>query len=161
MTPRDDRDEIDAAFHELISREWPEQSPDSAPSPHSSDETIPGPRPVAESEPSLFEWVDPNPDPEPEPEYTLDHVEPDEVGDDWRPSTAPLPSRFYGISTLGALGGILLVASLLAIGCVVFFPSTRPIASVVAIGGFASGLLILLSRLPRNRPPSDGNGAVV
>lgn len=144
MTHRDDRDDINAAFHELISREWPEQRSEPAP-----------------TEPSLFDWVDPNPEPEPEPEYTLDHVEPDDPGDDWRPSTAPLPSRFYGISPLGALGGLLLVASMLAIGCVVFFPSTRGIASVVAIGGFASGLLILLSRLPRDRPPSDGNGAVV
>lgn len=161
MTDRDDRENIDAAFRELISREWPHERPKST-SDEATSNTTDTPPPVAPtSEPSLFDWIDPNPEPEAEPEYTLDHVEPDDPGDDWRPPSAPLPQHFRGISPLGVLGGVLLLASLLAVVCVILFPSTRSIASVIAIGGFASGLLILLSRLPRHRPPSGGNGAIV
>ncbi|MGJ3507367.1 hypothetical protein [Enemella sp. A6] len=97
MTRPDDGDPVNDAFDEMIAREFPEAPAVEDPAPYERFEADP---------PTLFDWVDPNPEPEPEPEYTLDHVEPDpEPGDDdWRPESAPLLSRFAGMSGPAAAG---------------------------------------------------------
>ncbi|NLT31274.1 MAG: hypothetical protein GXX86_12610 [Propionibacterium sp.] len=157
MSRPDDGDRINAAFDELIAREWPEP-----PRPAADD---PAPyRHLEDDPPTLFDWVDPDPVPAGEPEYTLDHVEPDPepTDDDWRPEPTPLLSRFAGLSAPGALGAGLLALSMVLTVAMVFVPGLRGWGGFVALGCFAAGLVILFSRLPRDRPPSgSGDGAVV
>lgn len=154
---KDDGEQINAAFDELIAREWPD-----APAPGRAE---PAPYERFEDDPpTLFDWVDPNPAPDAEPEYTLDHVEPDPepTDDDWRPAATPLSHRFHGLSAPATLGAGLLGLSLLLTVAMIFMPSLRGWGGFLAIGSFSAGLVILFTRLPNDRPPSgSGDGAVV
>ncbi len=95
----------------------------------------------------LFSFIEPGPEPEPEP--VEERFEPGE------PPPWPRPSAAVLVGWIG-VGFAVLTMIAAALGA----PVARWVAWT-AIGGFVGGFALLLSRLPKHRPPGSGDGAVL
>lgn len=158
----DDKAAVDRAFAELVAgyhltsdrpdHEWDGPRPGRPPAPGSVFET-PSPRPPAR--PPAADPVSPAAElPAPDPDDATDPgpVESYEPG-----PTPPLPRPAWPV-LVGwlALGYAVLVVLATAIGI------SLPVWAVWAgILGFVGGFGLLVSRLPRQRPPDAGDGAVL
>jgi hypothetical protein len=136
----DDRDAIDRAFAELVAGYYRtadrvEPPPLSAP--------VPAPGPELGSVPDPVDVPD----------------EPDEVESDWYdpgpPPPLPKPAWPVLVAWLGMGYAVLAV---LAVVVGVRLPTW---ASWLAVAGFVGAFGILVARLPRQRPPDAGDGAVL
>lgn len=150
----DDKESVDRAFADLVAgyhltsdrpdHVWDGPLPGRPPAPGSVFET-PHPRPPARPPESL-----PAPDPE-------DVADPGPV-DSYRPGDdPPLPRAAWPV-LVGwlALGYAILTVLATAVGIAL------PVWAVWAgIVGFVGGFGLLVSRLPRQRPPDAGDGAVL
>lgn len=147
----DDREAVDRAFAELVAgyhltAERPEA------------ETAPPPAPSVDTS-----WVDAHPlfsfvevPTAPEPQTTVGRGA--EAEDHYEPEPLP-PLRRPGIPALvGWIGIAYAVVVVLAGTFGVVFPVW---AGWLGVGGFIGGFGILISRLPRHRPPGSGDGAVI
>ena len=95
----------------------------------------------------LFSFTEPDPETEPEP--VEERFEPGE------PPPWPRPSAAVLVGWIG-VGFAVLTVIAAALGA----PVARWVAWT-AIGAFVGGFALLLSRLPRHRPPGSGDGAVL
>lgn len=144
----DDREAVDRAFAELVAgyHLTADRAEVEKPSP---------PAPILDTSwvdaHPLFEFVEAPATPEPPP---VDHDDEDR----YEPEPLP-PLRRPGIPALvGWIGIAYAVVVVLAGTFGVVFPVW---AGWLGVGGFIGGFGILISRLPRHRPPGSGDGAVV
>lgn len=119
----------------------------SQPTPESPSESLPEAGAGWADDHPLFRFEpEPHPDPVPELEERFEPPEPE-----------PLPKPAWPV--LGALLGMgYAVLTMLAVVVGVRLPSW---AGWLAIIGFVGGFGLLVSRLPRERPPGSGDGAVL
>ena len=128
----DDREAIDRAFAELVAGYHLTADRCDAPVPEqNAEQALP-------AGPSL-EAIEPPPEPGPEERFIPPPVE-------------PLP-RLSASTLLGWIGIGYAVAFVLLTAVGIRLP---PLAGWLAIGGFVTSFAILVSRLPRSRPPGDG-----
>lgn len=158
----DDREAVDRTFAEMmagwhLTAERPELAagpPASPPAQAPPTQTAPGPDPSWSDQQPLFRFVESAPSREEPSETTED------PSADYRYVPDPLPPlRRPGIPALLGWIGIgyaVLVVLVAAIG--VPLPSW---SGWLAVGAFITGFAILITQLPRNRPPDAGNGAVL
>jgi hypothetical protein len=158
----DDREAVDRAFAELVSgyhltadRPEPAARPDPSPRPEAV-----GPPPVgkpAAPDPSwadqhpLFRFEEPRPEAWDEPRERPD-FEP-YVPDPLPPLTRPGAPALLGWIGVGFACLVVLATA--------FGLRLPPWMGWLAVGGFIAGFGVLLSRLPRHRPPDAGDGAVL
>lgn len=167
MNDADDRAAVDRAFADLVAgfhvtaerpdpdqpSDWDEPAQD-PPAPGSVFETpTPDRHQIGEPpfEPTEFELPEievPDEDEESEP-TPEERYEPGPV--------APLPRPAWPMLA-GWVGIGYAVLTVLAVALGFALPHWAAVAGVI---GFAAGLGLLLSRLPRHRPPDAGDGAVV
>jgi hypothetical protein len=77
------------------------------------------------------------------------------------PYVPPPPEPFYPIST-PAMAALILFVIAAVLGVFVLAGVTLPWwGGGIAVACFVAGLALALSRLPRDRPPRDDDGAVV
>ncbi|HEY5785223.1 MAG TPA: hypothetical protein VIT65_10640 [Microlunatus sp.] len=160
MTDPDDKESVDRAFAELVAgfhltadrpeppnavhEEWDGPPTGRAPAPGSVFER-PTPLPPAASPPAL-----PTPEPADETEpQPADRFEPEP------PPPLPRPAWPVLVGWIG-LGYAVLMVLATAVG--IELPRWAAWAGIV---GFAGGFALLVSRLPRQRPPDAGDGAVL
>ena len=146
----DDREAIDQAFAELVAGyHLTADRSDSPMADHSAEQRPPvsaplesGPDPAPEAEqvmirsPEPIELASPA---EPEERFTPAPVEP-----------MPRPSATTLLGWIG-IGYAIVFVLLTAVGI-----RLPPLAGWLAIGGFVTSFAILISQLPRSRPPGDG-----
>ncbi len=137
---------IDRAFADLVAgyhltADRTEPAPAPTPSEHDTESTS-----WADEHP-LFRYEEP--DPEPAPEEVEERFVP--------PPPPPLPKPAWPV-LLAWLGMGYAVLMVLAVVVGVRLPGW---AGWLAILGFVAGFGILVSRLPRSRPPDAGDGAVL
>ena len=155
MTDPDDKESVDRAFAELVAgfhltsdrpdQEWDGPTPDRTPAPGSVFETptplrpptrptsaLPAPEPADEPEPRPADRYDPGPPP-------------------------PLPRPAWPV-LVGWIGLGYAVLTVLAIAIGIELPRWAAWAGII---GFVGGFALLVSRLPRQRPPDAGDGAVL
>jgi hypothetical protein len=152
----DDREAIDRAFADLVAGYHltaERADPPAAPSPAApAVSSAPEPEPArwADDHP-LFRHDAPPPDPE-------TRVEPEEVEERFvPPPPAPLPKPAWPV-LLAWLGMGYAVLTVLAVVVGARLPGW---AGWLAILGFVAGFGVLVARLPRQRPPDAGDGAVL
>jgi hypothetical protein len=146
----DDREAIDRAFAELVAGYH--LTADRSDSPVAD--------PSAEQRPSGSAPPEPGPDPAPEAEQVLLRLpEPIELAGPAAheerfipPPVEPLP-RLSPSALLGWIGIGYAVVFVLLTAVGIRLPA---LAGWLAIGGFVSSFAILVSQLPRSRPPGDG-----
>lgn len=140
----DDREEIDRAFAELVSGyHLTADRPDPLPATPSEQ-----PDPAWADHHPLFRFAEAPPAPEPAPA-----AEPRYVPDPLPPLSRP------GLPALLGWGGI--VFACLAVLLTAFGVPLPSWVGWLAVTLFVVGFAVLLTRLPRNRPPDAGDGAVV
>lgn len=158
----DDREAVDRAFAELVAgyhltADRPEPA---APAPS------PSPTPSPQSEPDTG-WADRHqlfrfPEPEPEPaqwrELDRRQAERDRAADRYVPEPLP-PLRRPGVPAL--LGWIGLGFAVLVVLVAAFGIHLPTWVGWLAVSSFLIGFGILISQLPRHRPPDAGDGAVL
>lgn len=143
MADADDKESVDRAFAELVAgyhltADRPAPEPD------------PPPDPGWEPPPAGAVFIPPLPLPEPKSESA-----PEEGYDPGPPPPLPKPAWPALIGWLG-LGYAVLTVLAVAVG--IRLPAWAAWAGVV---GFVGGFGLLVSRLPRHRPPDAGDGAVL
>jgi hypothetical protein len=159
VTDADDKESVDRAFAEMIAgyhltsdrpdHQWEGPPPGRPPAPGSVFET-PTPRPSARPPGPAA----PRPLPPPEPD---DDVDPGPV-DAYQPgAAAPLPRPAWPV-LIGWLALGYAVLTVLAIAVGIMLPVWAAWAGIL---GFVGGFALLVSRLPRQRPPDAGDGAVL
>ena len=154
MTDADDKESVDRAFAELVAGfhltaerpepDWDGPTTGRAPAPGSVFE-LPTPLPPAAPPPAL-----PAPDPADEPE-----PRPADRYDPGPPPPLPRPAWPVLVGWIG-LGYAVLTVLAIAIG--IELPRWASWAGII---GFVGGFAVLVSRLPRQRPPDAGDGAVL
>lgn len=161
----DDRAAVDRAFAELVAgyhltadrpdlrAGGPERTGEGDGRPEASEQ----PAEVARAGEPDSHWADEHPlfhypDPEPEPE-PVEPVEPRYVPDPLPPLPAPAIPALLGWIGIGWAALVVLAAAFGA-----RFPGW---VGWVAVLGFLGGFAILVTRLPRHRPPEAGDGAVL
>jgi hypothetical protein len=162
----DDREAIDRAFAEMVAAyhltaDRPERPTDQAmPAPASSTEGSGVEAGGVDGSVVDSTWADAHPlfsfveSPKPPEPSVID----DEPVEPYEPDPLP-PLRRPGVPALvGWIGMAYAVVVVLAGTFGVVFPVW---AGWLGVCGFIGGFGILMSRLPRNRPPGSGNGAVV
>lgn len=146
----DDREAIDRAFAELVAGyHLTADRPDSLVADHSVEQRLPDGAPSESA-----------PDPAPEAEQVLLRLpEPLELASPAAhedrfipPPVEPLP-RLSASALLGWIGIGYAVVFVLLTAVGIRLPA---LAGWLAIGGFVSSFAILVSQLPRSRPPGDG-----
>ena len=143
----DDRGAIDRAFAEMVAgyhltADRPDPLPAaSAEAPQSADESWADSHPLFAFPPPA---VEPRPQPEPHPPYI--------------PEPLPPMSRPRLPVLLGCIGVGYAVLLVLAATFGLRFPTW---AGWLAVGSFLTGFGILMTQLPRHRPPGAGDGAVL
>jgi hypothetical protein len=155
----DDRDAIDRAFAELVAGyHLTADGPDSVATEMSDEPTLVSPTPdVSESaadwgaDHPLFSFVDAATD-----TYLSSEEEPTE--ERYVPAPLPPPQRPGVPALLGWIGIGYAIIIVLAATFGLRFPTW---AGWVAVGSFVGGFGILMTQLPRERPPGTGNGAVL
>jgi hypothetical protein len=159
MTDADDKESVDRAFAELVAgfhltsdrpdHEWDGPIPGHAPAPGSVFET-PAPHPPDRPPVSQAARSLPAPDPE-------DEVDPGPV-ESYEPGPAPpLPRPAWPVLA-GWIGLGFAVLTVLATALGVELPQWAVWGGII---GFIGGFALLVSRLPRQRPPDAGDGAVL
>ncbi len=151
----DDREAVDRAFADMmagyhLTAERPElasEPPAAKPTPPTA--TPAGPDPAWADQHPLFRMAEPVPPPRAEPRETPDRYVPDPLPPLQRPGIPAL---------LGWIGIGYAVLCVLVAAVGVNLPSW---AGWLAVGAFITGFGILITRLPRNRPPDAGDGAVL
>jgi hypothetical protein len=146
---RQDREAIDRAFADLVAGYHLTADRPEPPEPAVATEPAPTEAPKlgwADDHP-LFRY-DPEPEPAPEPAPEERYLP---------PSPEPLPKPAWPV-LLAWIGMGYAVLTMLAVVVGVRLPSW---AGWLAIIGFVGGFGILVTRLPRNRPPEAGDGAVL
>jgi hypothetical protein len=146
----DDREAIDRAFAELVAGYHLTADRSNSPMADQS----------AEQRPHVSAPPEPDSDPEPEAEQVRlrlpEPIEPaSPAAQDERfvpPPMEPLP-RLSAASLLGWIGIGYAVVFVLLTAVGIRLP---PLAGWLAIGGFVTSFAILVSQLPRSRPPGDG-----
>ena len=159
MTDPDDKESVDRAFAELIAgyhltsdrpdHEWEGPVPGRTPAPGSVFET-PAPRPPDRPTSSPTTRSLPAPDPD-------DEVDPGPV-ESYEPGPTPPLPRPAGPVRVGWLGLGYAVLTVLATAVGIVLPTWAVWAGIL---GFVGGFALLVSRLPRQRPPDAGDGAVL
>ncbi len=155
----DDREAVDRAFAELIAGyhltadrpETPEVEVATADSPGPAEPS--GPDPAWADQHPLFRLVEPAPEPRDVRDETGRTV-----GERYVPEPMP-PLPRPGIPAL--LGWIGIGYAVLVVLLAAFGVPLPAWAGWLAAGGFLGGFAILLTRLPRTRPPDAGDGAVL
>lgn len=154
----DDRDAIDRAFADLIAG-YHLTAERPSPAVESAERSEPAAEPVAEpvaAEPPSSGWADNHPLFRYEPEPAAE-TEPKPEERFVPPPPEPLPKPAWPVLVAWiAMGYAMLL--LLAVVVGVRFPAW---AGWLAIIGFVGGFGILVTRLPRERPPDAGDGAVL
>ena len=156
----DDREAVDRAFAELIAgyHLTAERAEPVAPAP------TPAPSPPPEPDPG---WADRHPlfrYPEPEPELAewreleRRQADRDRTAERYVPEPLP-PLRRPGIPAL--LGWVGIGFAVLVVLVAAFGIRLPTWVGWTAVSGFLIGFGILISQLPRHRPPDAGDGAVV
>ena len=144
----DDREAIDRAFADLVAGYHLTADRSDPPSAQHGAEQ----RPPVSASPET--WTEPAPElvlsPLPEPIETAPPAEPEERF--IRPPIEPLP-RPKATALLGWMGFGYAVVFVLLTAVGIRLPA---LAGWLAIGGFVSSFAILVSQLPRSRPPGDG-----
>lgn len=163
MSSADDKESVDRAFAELVAgfhltADRPEPSGSSAAGvdrdpPPSAWEPPVADRPVA-APGSVFEPPRPLSPAELPPDL-IDDRGPDEGYDPGPPPPLPKPAWPVLVGWIG-IGYAVLTVFAVAIG--ITLPSWAGWAGIL---GFAGGFGVLISRLPRQRPPDAGDGAVL
>ena len=154
MTDADDKESVDRAFAELVAgfhltsdrpdHEWDGPAAGRTPAPGSVFET---PTPLPPTRPtSALPAPEPEDDPDPGP---VTGYEPGP------PPPLPRPSWPVLVGWIG-LGYAMLTVLAIAIG--IELPRWAGWAGII---GFVGGFALLVSRLPRQRPPDAGDGAVL
>ncbi len=151
----DDREAVDRAFAEMVAGYHLTAERSSAPP--AAPQAVPEPEPEAAPSPDAT-WADQHPlfrlvEP-PQPEVVEARV----VEERYTPEPLP-PLRRPGIPAL--LGWIGIGYAVLAVLAASFGLDLPNWAGWLAVGGFLGGFGILITRLPRNRPPDAGDGAVL
>jgi hypothetical protein len=146
--PDDDREAIDQAFADLVAGYHLTADRSDPPlAQHGAEQ-----RPLVGTPPES--WADPGPEhvlsPLPEPIEIAGPAEPEERF--IRPPIEPLP-RPKATALLGWMGFGYAVIFVLLTAVGIRLPA---LAGWLAIGGFVSSFAILVSQLPRSRPPGDG-----
>lgn len=167
MSDADDREAVDRAFAELVAgyhltadrpeppafdpRGWAGPDVDATPEPGSRFEPPRPEPPPPEHQPSLLDL--PAPLPTPRPDELADPAE-----ERFEPEPPPpLPRPAWPV-LVGWIGLGYAVLTILAIAIGVSLPGWAAWAGVI---GFVGGFGLLVSRLPRQRPPDAGDGAVL
>ena len=164
----DDREAVDRAFAEMIAgyhhtaerAELTERVEPAAAAPTPSPQPDPDPG-WADRHP-LFRFPEPEPEAEPElaqwrqPERR--QADRDRTEDRYVPEPLP-PLRRPGIPAL--LGWIGIGFAVLVVLVAAFGLRLPTWVGWLATGGFLTGFAILVSQLPRHRPPDAGDGAVL
>jgi hypothetical protein len=160
MTDADDKESVDRAFAELVAgfhlttdhpeppraghEEWDGPASGRTPAPGSVFE-LPTPLPPAAPPPAL-----PAPDPMDEPDpLPVDRYEPG--------PPPPLPRPAWPV-LVGWIGLGYAALTVLAVALGIELPRWAATAGII---GFVGGFALLVSRLPRQRPPDAGDGAVL
>jgi hypothetical protein len=153
MTDAEDKESVDRAFAELVAgfhltadRPEPPREADREPPPPEPGSVFPLPLPLpapVEQPSTIAEPVD-APDPTRQETY-----------DPGPPPPLPRPAWPVGVGWLG-LGYAMLTVLAVAVG--VDLPRWAAWAAII---GFVGGFALLVSRLPRERPPDAGDGAVL
>ena len=150
MTDADDKESVDRAFAELVAgfhltadRPEPPRDADREPPPPEPGSVFQPPPPL----PATIEQAAPIAD-EPDPAV-------DENYDPGPPPPLPRPAWPVAVGWLG-LGYAML--TVLAVAAGVHLPVWAAWAAII---GFVGGFALLVSRLPRERPPDAGDGAVL
>ncbi|HEY5820533.1 MAG TPA: hypothetical protein VIT20_01065 [Propionibacteriaceae bacterium] len=147
-----DREAVDRAFAEMIASyhltaDRPEPATVEPPS-SAAAETAPVPDATWADQHPLFRMVDPEPAPDPAPTVEEAYV----------PDPLPPLSRPGIPALIGWIGIGYAVLAVLVAAVGVPLPTW---AGWLAVGSFICGFGILLTQLPRNRPPDAGDGAVL
>lgn len=150
----DDREAVDRAFAEMMAGyHLTAQRPDPSPVVEAADvvaEVAAEPE-LTRAEPyPLFRFVEPEPAPAAPPERP--------TAEPYVPEPLP-PLQRPGIPAL--LGWIGIGYAVLAVLVAAFGVRLPTWAGWLAVGGFLGGFAILITQLPRNRPPDAGDGAVL
>jgi hypothetical protein len=150
MTDADDKESVDRAFAELVAgfhltadrpeQDWDGPATGRAPAPGSVFE-LPTPLP-----PPALPAPEPNDEPEPRPADRYDPGPP-----------PPLPRPAWPV-LVGWIGLGYAVLTVLAVAIGIELPRWAAWAGII---GFVGGFAVLVSRLPRQRPPDAGDGAVL
>lgn len=141
----DDREAVDRAFAEMMARyHLTADRPELAAEP-----PAPAPDPAWADQHPLFRIVEPAPAPPEEPREVVGRYVPDPLPPLQRPGIPAL---------LGWIGIGFAVLCVLVAAVGVRLPTW---AGWLAVGGFITGFGILVTQLPRDRPPDAGDGAVL
>ena len=153
------RESEDARFHELMAREFPGGLAAAETTRRPSDRPPAAPAPESEPEPSglLEDPPDPSPAGDTLPTDFRSWTPPEEPEEEFVPPPAPPARRWSPAGIAGTALVILPVLMIVASALGVRFPM---LVSVLTGLGFLVGVWLLLHRL-RQRPPIDGDGAVV
>lgn len=148
----DDREAVDRTFAEMMAGfHLTAERPEVAAEPAAPAPAAPPAAPDsswADHHP-LFRMVEPAPAPTPEPREAVGRYVPDPLPPLQRPG---LPALLGWVG----IGYAVLMVLIAAIG--VPLPSWT---GWLAVSTFIAGFVILITRLPRNRPPDAGDGAVL
>ena len=157
----DDREAIDRAFADLVAgyhltadRTEPAGAPAPAPGPDQLGQPEAEPTSWADDHP-LFRYPPPDAPHDPQPDADPEPPEPEERFVPEPPPPLPKPAWPVLLAWLG-MGYALLMVLAVVVG--VRLPAW---AGWLAILGFVAGFGILVTRLPRHRPPDAGDGAVL
>ncbi|GAB3623435.1 hypothetical protein GCM10027418_15180 [Mariniluteicoccus endophyticus] len=92
-------------------------------------------------------------------EDAIDDVEvPEPPEEEWKPAPLPPPSH---PSALAAVGWTCAAYAVAVVLLTIFRVSLPPVLGYLAIAAFVAALVIGFLKLPRDRDPYDGDGAVV
>jgi hypothetical protein len=159
--PRFDRESVDRAFAEMVAGyHLTADRPDPLPAVERPVPEQPAAAPEAQAEPGPTSW-------RVEPGWAENHplfapaaaVEPvDEGSPRYEPQPLPPLGRPALPVLLGWTGVVFAALVVLAAGFGVNLPEWL---GWLAVGGFICGFTVLLTQLPRHRPPDAGDGAVL
>lgn len=157
----DDKESVDRAFAELVAgyhltadrpdHEWDSPATGRTPAPGSVFET---PTQLPPAPPAPHPRSGREPDDEPEP---YDEPQPRPAGG-YQPGLPPPLARPAWPVLIGWIGLGYAVLTVLAIAIGIELPTWAAWAGIL---GFVGGFALLVSRLPRQRPPDAGDGAVL
>ena len=139
-------DDFDRAFDDLIGREFPDGPPDLIDPPDA-----PPSRPPTPPEPAPFDDVVAPASSEPEIDW-------DAADEPYAPDPLP-PMSHWGPVTIGGVS--LVTGSILVLLALLAGVAVPAVVGGVAVLAFGAGIALLISQLPRHRPPPDKNGAVL